>query len=856
MGKGKSTKRERKFQASGGVTKRIQKGTITKKGKLRKRKKDPQTNQKAASSSGKPAGGEATERRQDRSSSNDFLGPQNLAGLDIDSFFTEVADKIEKGELDDGSSAAAASTEGDDDEVEASSSEENGGEKESADQEDDDDDSNSDASPSSGDSVSENSDAEDDEDNVAEAEARMKREMANLQSADPTFHKFLKENEESLLEFGEDDAEEALDGENDADGGELAVRGDGKDRATKLTAKVLQSLLQGAFKSRGVRGLKKLVGAYKSACHMADSSPEEEAKTRPGESGKSYVIESSKVFDQLMMKCLDHCHKAFHYHLLDETTAKPDSIEADESEDKNEDESSDNKPLAPKLLEKSSKWDDMKPILMSFFRSTLHILSEAKEPELLAIILKALSKYIPYLSPFPRLASAALKSLLALWSAPLESSEDFQVVRLHAFLRIRQLALTQPFPFVEDCMKKTYLAYCRRAKFAAPSSVAALPTLTFMGNCIVELYSLDYHSAYQHAFVYIRQLALLLRSALQKKTPESLQEVYCWQYMYSLKLWVAVLSAGAPQEDGATLKSLLYPLTEVIFGTSRLSPSTRYLPLRLQCVRLLQQLAAASETFIPTAPLLLDCLDFKEFHVTPQKVRSSGGAGPSSSSRALPPLEQLLKLPSTDRQPCLRTLEQSEPAVAEVMSLLRREAELYRYSPGFPEYAAGMERRLRRFAKEVRQVRWKAYARGCLDVLERWSSEAVVGRAKLSEAPRDVSRLEALRPMSVPSMRERLQTLLEKERRTAAAAVLAVEASAAPPTKKRARSRKGEDDEGDSEDEGDRDNRAGRSKSFTKRAKPDSKQGKPSAATKVSAADLKIEDDVQEGVNWSSDEEQ
>ena len=127
MGKGKSTKRERKFQASGGVTKRIQKGTITKKGKLRKRKKDPQTNQKAASSSGKPAGGEATERRQDRSSSNDFLGPQNLAGLDIDSFFTEVADKIEKGELDDGSSAAAASTEGDDDEVEASSSEENGG---------------------------------------------------------------------------------------------------------------------------------------------------------------------------------------------------------------------------------------------------------------------------------------------------------------------------------------------------------------------------------------------------------------------------------------------------------------------------------------------------------------------------------------------------------------------------------------------------------------------------------------------------------------------------------------------------------------------------------------------------------
>ena len=248
-------------------------------------------------------------------------------------------------------------------------------------------------------------------------------------------------------------------------------------------------------------------------------------------------------------------------------------------------------------------------MFQSFMKSTLNLLTEAKEPELLTFILKALSKYVRFLTPFPRIAEQLLKVLVTLWSAPLDSSEDYQVVRLNAFIRIRQLALTQPFPFIETCLKKTYLAYANRSKFGTSASVTSLlPTLTFMGNCVVELYSLDYHSSYQHAFVYIRQLALHLRSAIQKKTPEALQAVYCWQYIHCLKLWVAVITASCKKEhdddmgrgdDVKLLRSLIFPLTEIIFGVARLVPTTRHLPLRLHCVRFLQQLAARCRGIYP-----------------------------------------------------------------------------------------------------------------------------------------------------------------------------------------------------------------------------------------------------------------
>ena len=53
-----------------------------------------------------------------------------------------------------------------------------------------------------------------------------------------------------------------------------------------------------------------------------------------------------------------------------------------------------------------------------------------------------------------------------------------------------------------------YLTYARNAKF---HNARSQKRIDFMALCIVEIYSMDNGAAYQHAFIYIRQLAVDLR---------------------------------------------------------------------------------------------------------------------------------------------------------------------------------------------------------------------------------------------------------------------------------------------------------------------------------------------------------
>jgi nucleolar complex protein 2 len=61
-----------------------------------------------------------------------------------------------------------------------------------------------------------------------------------------------------------------------------------------------------------------------------------------------------------------------------------------------------------------------------------------------------------------------------------------------------------------------YLDYLKNCKFTSPTT---LPLINFMQRSLVELYSLDPTVTYQHGFVFLRQLAVHLRTAIQTKKP-------------------------------------------------------------------------------------------------------------------------------------------------------------------------------------------------------------------------------------------------------------------------------------------------------------------------------------------------
>jgi nucleolar complex protein 2 len=77
-----------------------------------------------------------------------------------------------------------------------------------------------------------------------------------------------------------------------------------------------------------------------------------------------------------------------------------------------------------------------------------------------------------------------------------------------------------------------YLEYVRTCKV---SNAKALTHASLLRNAVAELYTMDEKAAYTHAFVYIRQLAVHLRTALTVRRKEALSQVYNWQFVQSIR---------------------------------------------------------------------------------------------------------------------------------------------------------------------------------------------------------------------------------------------------------------------------------------------------------------------------------
>jgi nucleolar complex protein 2 len=106
---------------------------------------------------------------------------------------------------------------------------------------------------------------------------------------------------------------------------------------------------------------------------------------------------------------------------------------------------------------------------------------------------------------------------------------------LVSFMFLRDLCIQLGSDCLDTCLKGIYKAYLVNCKLSKSISGSKLQHIQFLGNCVRELYSLDPQSAYQHAFVFIRQLAVILKGALTEKGPK-VYAVDNWTHCYVLEL--------------------------------------------------------------------------------------------------------------------------------------------------------------------------------------------------------------------------------------------------------------------------------------------------------------------------------
>jgi len=148
-----------------------------------------------------------------------------------------------------------------------------------------------------------------------------------------------------------------------------------------------------------------------------------------------------------------------------------------------------------------------------------------------------------------------------------------------------------------------------------------------------------------------------------------------------------------------------------------------------------------------------------------------------------------------------------------------------------------------KFNKETKDGRWRAFSKGCIEACERNAAIATNARTVLTEAPKDLKRLEALKPHDQSTMKERHDAAIAKERR--------LESTSQPRISKKARVKAAQEAKKAMQEQ-ELQKVEAELKSKTKKVK---KKMEVNQADLKNVASLGEMDEVKEGIDWSDDEE-
>uniref|UniRef100_A0A7N4NHW7 NOC2 like nucleolar associated transcriptional repressor n=1 Tax=Sarcophilus harrisii TaxID=9305 RepID=A0A7N4NHW7_SARHA len=405
-----------------------------------------------------------------------------------------------------------------------------------------------------------------------------KDQLSRLKDKDPEFYKFLQENDQTLLNFDDSDSseeeeeekfhtlpEELEEASEDEEGEEEEEQSTRKSRSkrAKLTLKMVEQWKESAKKDLSPRLFHEILQAFRAAVSTTheDKEHKEPSKFRITDSAG----EPSPPRGPTLM------------------------------------------PLSCRLVQPSSSplWTKLRLDIKSYLNSVTQLVSCLTEASVATAVLQHINAIVPYYLTFPKQCRVLLKRMVLLWSTGEET------VRVLAFLVINKVCRHKKDPFLSPVLKQMYISYVRNSKFTSPN---VLPMINFMQRSLTEMYALDLALSYQHAFLYIRQLAIHLRNAMTMNKKETHQSVYNWQYVHCLYLWCRVLG---PPPWPKVRPHLPWPRSHRCI---KLVPTARFYPLRMHCVRALTLLSESTGTFIPVLPFILEIFHQVDFNRKPGRM--------------------------------------------------------------------------------------------------------------------------------------------------------------------------------------------------------------------------------------------
>lgn len=353
--------------------------------------------------------------------------------------------------------------------------------------------------------------------------------------------------------------------------------------------------------------------------------------------------------------------------------------------------------------------------------SMLATLSEGNNDGVLAAaLLQSLTTFVPVLHLIKGVTKQVLKTSLSLCTHEEES------VRVAAYVVVRAMATRAAGThsmYQSAALKGIFVTLVRACSTYNSRNINLV---AFLMNCVVDLYGTDIDAAYQHAFVYIRQLAIYLRAALQQQSQGNIRAVFNWQYLLALRTWGLVVSTYAEPNQ---LGPLIHPVVQIAVGVMDLFCSPRMFPMHLHVIEMINHIAARASVYVPVSTYLLRILTSSSIALdhTAKKRDAADASGEQVD------LQFTLRIKKAQ----VKSQQYKTQMWSESLYLLTEHLAQHSHSIGAPEAFWAVASTLRKMKKDIKLPRINAQITTILKHLETGNKAIVTKRDQANFGPSD-----------------------------------------------------------------------------------------------------------------------